>query len=472
MLVVPKRRVIKTKTYATLPTGSMIIPNYAPRKLAVTPRKVRYNLHPMRRKLNIHFSVPRQSVTKIIAPLPQKTRIASPFSINTLSIPKRTVITPSPTYSNTENYVTKTTLPTTYEVFTSGRNDVISSMAQPDYSKNVQTSQIIYPTDNYNIKYSTTDPYNTQIYGVNTNNTQIYKQNAKQIPAPIPTVAPSFNYSFDGIEPSENFNPNDFILMRLIGRGGYSEIFSVKWKKNGKTYIMKKCTSHDATDITNERTQAKAVINFIRSTRCEGVVKIYGEKIMGNTQYILMELAGNDWEKELNDRKISQRYYSEYELLNIARQLIQTLALLERYSISHRDIKPKNILITNGIYKLADFSDSKNVPEGKATLLLRGTEIFMSPLLYNAYLNNNALLVHDSYKSDVFSLGMCILYAACLNYNPLEKIRNIKDERELLHFLKCLLANRYTARLIKIIFWMLQFDENKRPNFVQLETMI
>ena len=185
-----------------------------------------------------------------------------------------------------------------------------------------------------------------------------------------------------------------------------------------------------------------------------------------------MELAGNDWEKELNDRKISQRYYSEYELLNIARQLIQTLALLERYSISHRDIKPKNILITNGIYKLADFSDSKNVPEGKATLLLRGTEIFMSPLLYNAYLNNNALLVHDSYKSDVFSLGMCILYAACLNYNPLEKIRNIKDERELLHFLKCLLANRYTARLIKIIFWMLQFDENKRPNFVQLETMI
>ena len=438
----------------------MIVHNFSPRKVALSPKNVRYNYStfsiPVEKKVTriSSFSVPKQTFSSVI-PYSRHTQVTSPIKISTFSVPRRQVFTPTAVYS-TKKYLTNTIIPTPtkYEVVTNNISEIIPQ------TTNISTS---FPSDNYNVRYSTvTNNMSTRpIYSVTT-----------QIPTNISTISNSYNYSYDGIEPSENFNPNEFSLMRLIGRGGYSEIFSVRWNKNGKVYIMKKCTSHDISDIKNERTQVKVLLNFIRNTGCDGVVKVYGERIMGSTQYILMELAGNDWEKELNDRKISGRYYTENELLNILRQLIQTLALLEKYNISHRDIKPKNILITNGKYKLADFSDSKNVPEGRATLLLRGTEIFMSPLLYQAYINNSALLVHDSYKSDVFSLGMCALYAACLNYHPLEKLRSVRDERVLLRYLKSLLGNRYSTRLINLLFWMLQIDENKRPNFVQLQNMI
>ena len=73
--------------------------------------------------------------------------------------------------------------------------------------------------------------------------------------------------------------------------------------------------------------------------------------------YELMEKAEKDWNTEITSRNKVGIYYTEKEIINIMDQLISTLSLLEKNHITHRDIKPQNILIIEGLYKLGDFGE-------------------------------------------------------------------------------------------------------------------
>ncbi len=48
----------------------------------------------------------------------------------------------------------------------------------------------------------------------------------------------------------------------------------------------------------------------------------------------------------------------------------------------HRDVKPANILIDNGVYKIADFGFAKNIKNNFNTTLMKsyvGSPYYMSP---------------------------------------------------------------------------------------------
>ena len=65
-------------------------------------------------------------------------------------------------------------------------------------------------------------------------------------------------------------------------------------------------------------------------------------------------MAQNDWEKEISERSNTKSYYSEPELMKIFKTLINTFYLLQQHHITHRDIKPQNILVVNGKLKICD----------------------------------------------------------------------------------------------------------------------
>jgi serine/threonine protein kinase len=58
-----------------------------------------------------------------------------------------------------------------------------------------------------------------------------------------------------------------------------------------------------------------------------------------------MELAVTDWEKEILHLQKKKSYYTEETLLKILSSLVKTFAQLQKNNVSHRDIKPQNILI-------------------------------------------------------------------------------------------------------------------------------
>ena len=193
-----------------------------------------------------------------------------------------------------------------------------------------------------------------------------------------------------------------------------------------------------------------------------------------------MDLAERDWEVEINNRLKNKRYYKEKELISILKQLSSALYFLQKEkNVAHRDIKPENVLIFKGkygefSYKLCDFGEAKDykVINNKKQKTLRGTELYMSPALYNGLLNDEAFVNHNAFKSDVFSLGCCMIIAASLDFEIINEIRLLEEQEKIEQFLKEKLLAKYSEKFIEIVLKMINFNEKDRIDFIQLENLI
>ena len=281
---------------------------------------------------------------------------------------------------------------------------------------------------------------------------------------------------------TNNFNINDYNIIKQIGEGTFGKIFEVE-DNNHYHFALKKLLANSIKEMEMLKSEYELLLGL------EGLninlIHIYGieNKKLDKTTfvvYVLMELAICDWEKEIANREKKKKYYSEEELIFILKNLIYTFAELQRHNISHRDIKPQNILLCkDNSLKIADFGEAKearnrnNIDTIRQTI--RGTELYMSPILFDSLKTkkrNGKYILHNSYKSDVFSLGFCILLAATLKVDSLYVIREVKDmdvlQKEVYKFLK----SRYSDKLINVIIDMLEIDEKNRVDFIELEKIV
>ena len=236
--------------------------------------------------------------------------------------------------------------------------------------------------------------------------------------------------------------------------------------------------------IYSEELDVQAVIKEYKmcyKLKHPNVVKILGifSKKLDKTTYVvyvLMEVGLTDWEKEIKSHIEKKNFYTEKELLHIMNQLITVLSFLQKNNISHRDIKPQNILVfKNNIYKIADFGEAKQIENINSNLIsnsLRGTELYMSPLLFNGLRTGQIDIRHNIFKSDVYSLGLCILFAASLLSKSLYDIRKFMDMNEIRIYLNNTLKNKYSKNFIDLVGLMLEIHEKNRPDFIQLEEIM
>ena len=341
---------------------------------------------------------------------------------------------------------------------------------------NVPTNNYYYQINNYSTKYII-NRINPNI--INKNKDQHYQIKSNDINIRQNRFS-KYSIISRG-EPSDNFNSAEFISVNLIGEGSYGKIYCVQWIKNNKLYAMKKLDIKSLAELKEFQGKVKLVKELYKKTNHYGFVKIFGDKVVPLTgynniaynYYIIMELGDRDWEKEIQIRLLHQRYYTEYELFQIVYQLVKTLSIMQMNKISHRDVKPQNVLIINGIYKLCDYGETRII-DGNGLVIqnVRGSQLFMSPILFYAYNHNISQVMHNSYKSDVFSFGMCILLASCLTGYALYDIRELLDINAISKIINNKLKQRYSSKLINLIIQMLQIDENLRMDFIQLETYI
>ena len=182
--------------------------------------------------------------------------------------------------------------------------------------------------------------------------------------------------------------------------------------------------------------------------------------------YILMELGLYDWNHEIKKREKTKNYYKEKEIIDILKQLSNALLFLENEGIAHRDIKPQNILIfENNKFKVSDFGEAKTTIDISQEATLKGSELFMSPMLYQGLKYNKKDVMHNPYKSDVYSLGLCLLYALTFNLNLLNDLREIISVRVFNSMISRALKKKYSEKLIKLITKMLILNEKERFSF-------
>ena len=274
----------------------------------------------------------------------------------------------------------------------------------------------------------------------------------------------------------KEFNFDDYKIITQLGQGTFSKIYLVQ-DKNNNIYSMKKIILSDALDVQSVIKEYKMCSKF----QHENIVKLlglYSSKLDKTTYvvYILMEVGKTDWEKEIRSFSEKKIEYKEKELIHITKQLIRALAFLQKNNIVHRDIKPQNILIfKDNLYKLADFGESKQMRNVSFSLLngsLRGTELYMSPLLFNGLRNGQIDVKHNLIKSDVYSFGLCLLYASTTSNKTLYDIRKYVEMKGLSEYIDKTLKNKYSKKLIDLIISMLEIHEQKRPDFIELEKIV
>ena len=270
-------------------------------------------------------------------------------------------------------------------------------------------------------------------------------------------------------------NIEDYTLVKKIGEGSYGIIFKAIGKKDNKEFALKKIISNKLQKIGEFIKE----FDLVYSCHHENIMKIYSYciRILDSTTYalyVLMELSDGDWDNEIKSRLMQRKNYTEKELINILFQISSALLYIEQnFHISHRDIKPQNVLVfPGGKYKMADFGEAKETKVMRQRNTLRGTELYMSPALYNGLKHEMNDVSHNPFKSDVFSLGFCFLYAAALNFNLLYQVRDIIDSKSINIILHKYLSKIYSEKFIVLLNSMLEVDESKRYDFFDIKTYI
>ena len=264
---------------------------------------------------------------------------------------------------------------------------------------------------------------------------------------------------------------NDYDYIKSIGEGSYGIVYLVQNKKTLEQFALKKIVCRDFNELIKHKNELE--LNF--SIKHKHILSLCGLqfKYLDETTssiYVLMELAQNDWNKEIKRRMLAKKYYKEFEIVAILKQIIQGFLYLQEKNISHRDVKPQNILLfPNNVYKIADFGEAKNIKNIAQQNTLRGSQLYMSPVLYKGYKFNKKNVLHNPYKSDVFSLGYCLLYAICLNLKVLESLRELTTMRSIKSCVnKYLINHQYSDKIMNIIYKMIEPNEDQRLDFEDL----
>lgn len=302
-------------------------------------------------------------------------------------------------------------------------------------------------------------------------------KNANQI-YNIKTDTSSFELNSDSKvdENLKSFDYENYKVIVQIGEGSFGKIYLVEDEYN-RQFSMKKIIANDEKDVDNFL-QEYELVNKLRHNNILRIHSICRRELDSTTHalFVLMEKGITDWEKEIKARHNHKKYYSEKELFNILRQLTEALAFLQLKNISHRDIKPQNVLLfKEGIFKIADFGEAKKIEfyeTNKQLSTLRGTELYMSPLLFNGLRTGRKDIKHNSFKSDVFSLGFCLLYAATLSIHCIYELRRETDNYNIVFKLTRFLKTKYSENLVKVLIKMLEIDENKRCDFIELQSLL
>ena len=131
----------------------------------------------------------------------------------------------------------------------------------------------------------------------------------------------------------------------------------------------------------------------------------------------------------------------------------------------------ENNIIHSKNFCLCDFDEVYKVPEDSADTMkleVKGTELFMSPLVYNTFRYGVKYVIHNPFKSDVYSLGLCFVYAITLSYDVITSIRRNTDEEN-----KALLTEYIgNKNMLDILVLMLKKEERDRVDFIELKEVL
>ena len=273
---------------------------------------------------------------------------------------------------------------------------------------------------------------------------------------------------------------NDYKILNLIGSGSFSNIYQVQNNKTKKKFAVKKIIIEGKLKLEKYKQDIDLIQSlskgyFFDDINIVPIIQYYIKKLdlTAYALYELMPLAQSDWNKKILKEKINFR---EAELIEILKQLTNALCYMQNNKICHRDIKPSNVLIINDNYYIGDLNECIEI-NGNPNMFteIKGTEAFLSPIMFEALVKNLKKVKHNLYKSDVYSLGLCFVFAITRNLFVLQKIKETKSDEKIKKLIlenKVDKKNDFSQEFINLLVRMLCWDEKNRMDFIDLNSLL
>ena len=196
-----------------------------------------------------------------------------------------------------------------------------------------------------------------------------------------------------------------YTIKSLIGEGSFSDVFRVESTKTKLPFAIK------AMEIRSLRGRElfESELNVLKtmsSDQHKNIIKFIDVIHSKHYGYIVMELAtGGD----LLERIQSQNFLGENEARRITKMLLSAICHLHSKGITHRDLKPDNILFytpgDNSRVVITDFGFSILGGSDCQLETFCGTPQYLSPELIKQKPYNN--------KVDMWSLGVVVYVMLC-----------------------------------------------------------
>ncbi|KAL2154040.1 hypothetical protein VTH82DRAFT_2716 [Thermothelomyces myriococcoides] len=232
-----------------------------------------------------------------------------------------------------------------------------------------------------------------------------------------------------------------------IGRGAFATVYKVTTKFSGEPYAAKELDKRKfmKNGVLDQKVENE--MKIMRKIKHPNIVEFiehldWDDRLL----IIIMEFVGGG---DLGRQIADNGPLSESATKTMARQLLDALGYLHEMNITHRDVKPDNILVASldpFVVKLTDFGLSKMVDNEQTFLrTFCGTLLYCAPEVYSEYAEYDnhgrrhprnrrlrpATGQRYDHAVDVWSLGGVLFYA--LTKRPPFPVRNGASHTELLH---------------------------------------
>jgi serine/threonine protein kinase len=205
-------------------------------------------------------------------------------------------------------------------------------------------------------------------------------------------------------EPGSLGRLDHYEVLEVVGRGGMGIVLRARDTKLARVVALKVLAAPLAASGTARQ-------RFVREARAaaairdEHVIDIHAVSDDGPVPYLVMEfIDGRNLEAVLHRGGSLEAK----EVLRIGIQVASGLAAAHKHGLIHRDVKPANILLENGVQrvKLTDFGLARAADDASLTQsgLIAGTPLYMAP--------EQAAGEPLDARADLFSLGS-VLYELC-----------------------------------------------------------
>jgi serine/threonine protein kinase/membrane-associated phospholipid phosphatase len=217
-------------------------------------------------------------------------------------------------------------------------------------------------------------------------------------------------------------------VIERLASGGMGEIFVAEDTRLNRRVALKVLSAEAVADeerLQRFQTEARAVA----AMNHPNIVTIHGVEADGGVHFLAMELVEGQTLRKL----IPSGGLPLSEFYHIAEQLTAAVAVAHQSGISHRDLKPDNVMVTpSGHVKVLDFGLAKLIVEGGEAVGGQPSEVDHDHAPASTLTEEGALLGTVPYmspehvvgrgidhRSDIFSLGI-ILYEMLTGERPFQ----------------------------------------------------